>query len=294
MKTISLVAFVLLLSATARAESVYKYTWRASSGSEIQVMYAGQSGMITEERRLTDAALEDGTLESTLISDFVILPDRMIINEGSEQASMVMDPANMPQMPAFGGAGGAGAAAAAGIDPEVLAQILAETQQALQDAPPEAQQALQGLFGGGGGGFPAIPGLSGQPPVQAQIQATGNSGSTNGMAWEEVQITLMGQTSTYRVADWDDIEGAELVAGHYQNMASLFEQFLSGSPFGSFLQNMQAMPQEIVNYMVSNRKFPIYMQDRSGTRELIEIGSDDIAADRFGARYPVRSLFEGF
>lgn len=288
MNKLSFAALVLLLTATAQAEPVYKYTWRASGGSEIQVVYAGPGGMITEERRLTDAALEDGSLESTLVSDFVILPDRMIMNEGREQASMIMDPANMPQMPAPGGGG-----APAGIDADAFAQALAQAQQALQDAPPEAREALQGILGGGGG-FPGIPGLGGQEPVAAQIQETGNSGTTNGIDWVEAQVTLMGQTSIYRLADWDDVEGAELVAGHYQNMASLFAQFLSSSPFGSFLQNMQAMPQEIVDYMVTSRRFPIYMQDRSGTRELIEIGTDDIAAERFGARYPVRSLFEGF
>lgn len=263
-KGAAIALLLALAGAAARAEPVFTYTWNVEMDGQrsTEVVYAGSIGMLTEQRR------PDGTVAG----EFVVLPDRFIMNDVESERSMVLDPGNLPQIPGLGGAG-AGA----------LGDALAQAQDALRDAPPEARRALEGLLGGGGASGAGRA-------AAAQFRPTGNTGTTGGMDWEEYEATIGGERSIYRVVPWDDVEGAEGVVSHYRAMADVFTSFLNNTGMGAFLQGLDVMPSEIVDFMVDGRRFPIYMQEGGRVAQLTSVGRDDIDAARFGPRFPVQSF----
>ena len=149
-----------------------------------------------------------------------------------------------------------------------------------EDLDPETMAAIQAMMGNQG---------QQQPP---EFRETGNSGSQDGIRWEEVEMTMLNTTTLYRLADWSDVAGADLVSEHYGNMANIFEQFINNMGLGGFAQGMQAWPNEITAYMQENKKFPIYIQEGNNIQRLTGVNTDNIEDERFGAQYPVRSMFE--
>jgi len=268
-KSVMQTLLFLLAAAGARAEPVVTFTWNVEQGRQgsTEVVYAGASGMLTEQRRA----------DGTVTGEFVVLPDRLIMNDVASERSMVLDPANMPQIPGFGGAAGGGA----------IADALAQAQGALRNAPPEARRALEGILGGGA---PGAAGGAAPARTPAQFTPTGNTGTTDGMDWVEYQASFAGQTSTVRLVDWSEIEGAEIVANHYRNMAEIFATFMANTGMGAFLQGLDMMPREIVDFMIEGRRFPIYMAQGRRVQQLTGVGRDDIDAGRFGPRFPVQSF----
>jgi len=189
------------------------------------------------------------------------------------------------------------------------------TAQAADDASSSVSSALEsigGLFGGrkelevdaatttadanavvekDGGLFSGLGNLLGGQSEPPQFTATGNSGRDNGMRWEEVQMTMMGSTSTYRMVNVGDIDGGEQLIGHYQTMTNIYERMMSNMGLGGLMQGLGIWPQEISDYMTQNRKFPIYIEDDNTITRLTDIERGRIDDERFGAQYPVQSLF---
>jgi len=263
-KALTLLFF--LVATAAHSEPVITYTWDVQMGGQrsIDVVHVGSTGMLTEQR---DA-------DGDVTGEFVVLPDRFIMNDFDSKRSMVMDPNNMPQIPGFGGAGPGG-----------LGDVLSQAQGALRDAPPEARRALEGLLGG-------LQGAASRAaePRAVDFRPTGTTGTTSGMDWEEYEVTIAGQTSVYRLADWDDVDGAEALVAQYRNMAEIFQKFMANTGMGAFLQQLEVMPTEIVDFMVERERFPIYMQEGRRTQQLVGTGADDIDTSRFGPRFELRSF----
>ena len=171
-----------------------------------------------------------------------------------------------------------------------------QAQQAMQQAMddpavqdnPAAQdylQGLQGLFGGAG--------AAAQPLTGPQFSLTGNTGTTNGMDWEEVQVQMGADTVVYRVADWADVPGSAQLAEHYLNMGEIYQAMMQNSGLGQFMQGMQAWPEEITAYMVDNQKIPIYIEDDAGVAQLTSVENGTLEDDRFGPRFTVQGPFPG-
>lgn len=189
----------LALANAVYGTDVYIYERENSGGSRpgtTQKMYVGSSGLVVEQ-------FEPGSSEP--VSDIVVLRDgRVIINDRQSRSSSIMDPNNMPDM--------SGAASA-------MQEAQAEMQRAMAEMTPEQRAAMQAAMSGllsqqgGGSGRLSLGGLFGgssAPPPTPTLRSTGNPGTHSGMDWEEVAFQLLGTNYLYRVADWSEIEGAEM------------------------------------------------------------------------------------
>ena len=116
-------------------------------------------------------------------------------------------------------------------------------------------------------------------------------GRDNGMRWEEVQVTMMGITSTYRLVDVDEIDGGEQLVAHYENMGTIMERMMANMGLGGFMEGLGLWPQEISDYMSSNRVFPVYIEQGNNITQLTDVERGSIDDSRFGAQFPVQSMF---
>lgn len=165
---------------------------------------------------------------------------------------------------------------------------LAETDTAV---PASSNNVADDVVNKDGDLFAGLSNLFGGQSEPPQFTETGNSGNDNGMRWEEVQMTVMGNTSTYRMVNIRDIDGGEQLINHYRTMTDIYERMMSNMGLGGLMQGLGIWPQEISDYMTQNRKFPIHIEDGSNITRLTNVERGTIDGARFGAQYPVRSLF---
>ena len=286
--TITLVAF-LFCEASLSAD-VTIYTWTHTRNGQVESMdkvHSGVNGMVIEQLDptiSTSSSSEAGGAVTETVSwnrsgDFVVLESILVMNDDREQKSMVLDPDNAPSVPnPLAGMAGPG-----GND------VMKQLQESMNDPAiqnnPAAQEILKGLMGG------AAPGA--QPTPAPQISPTGNTGTADGIDWEEVQVQMGSDTVVYRLADWSDIQGAELLVDHYVNMTEIYQSLMENSGLGQFMQGMQAWPKEISTYMVDERKIPIFIDSEDGLQQLTEITTGTLGENRFGPRFEIEDPLAG-